>query len=118
MIVFLWWSLSLAAAAATGACAGVIYANYRIRVVVEEHRITAPGWLAPERADLGEPADLVAVQREVLLDEEPRGRHDHRVAIGTRAQRARWHSDTHAFHVIVGGTWSPEERADLESVAT
>lgn len=120
MIVFLWWALSITAALAAGTCGGVIYANYRIRVVAEEVRITTPGWLAPERTNLTDPApaDVVAVHREVLLDEEPRGRHDHRIAIGTRAQRARWHSDTHAFHVIVGGTWSAEERAELEGAVT
>jgi hypothetical protein len=118
MIVFLWWSLSITAALTAGACGGVIYANYRIRVVAEEVRITAP--LAETRLELTpvEPADVLAFTREVLLDDEPRGRHDHRVAIGTSAQRARVHQITHEFHALVGGTWTAEERADLEGAAT
>lgn len=86
---------------------------------VEEERITRPlvtvtdgGW-----SDLT-PADVLAVKREVLLDDEPRGRHDHRVAIGTCAQRARIHQYTHEFHALVGGTWSAEERAELEGAVT
>jgi hypothetical protein len=119
MIVFLWWSLSITAALTAGACGGVIYANYRIRVVAEEVRITAP--LAEVRRELTpvvEPADVLAFSREVLLDDEPRGRHDHRVAIGTSAQRARVHQITHEFHALVGGTWTAEERAELEGAAT
>ena len=115
MIVFLWWTLSICAAVGVGGCGGVIWANYRVHVVVEEARITAP--LADARVELTElqAADVLAFSREVLLDDEPRGRHDHRVAIGTSAQRARVHQITHEFHALVGGTWSAEERADLEA---
>ncbi|HVE28015.1 MAG TPA: hypothetical protein VNC22_21565 [Sporichthya sp.] len=114
MIVFLWWSLSIAAALGAGACGGVIYANYRIRVVAEEVRITTPGWLAPERADLTHPEVAIAVTREVLREEEPKGRHHIGVAIGTRTQRAGWNTPTHQFHALIGATWSAQERADLE----
>ncbi len=114
MIVFLWWSLSIVAALTAGACGGVIFANYRVRVVAEEVRITAPIPEARQELTALQPADVLAYTREVLLDEEPTGRHDPRVAPGSSAQRARWHSDTNKFHIIVGGTWTAQERAELE----
>ncbi len=118
MIVFAWWSLSIAAALTAGACGGVIYTQHRIRVVAEEVRITAP-WLAEERRDLTAPDPVdVALTRAVLLDDEPRGRHHIGVAIGTRTQRAGWNTPTHQFHALIGATWSAQERAELEGAAT
>lgn len=99
MIVFLWWSLSLAAAAAVGTCAGIIYANYRIRVVVEEVRITAP--LADARVELTElePADPLALLRELLADDDSGGQHTWPRAPGTTAQIAAWACDTKEWAV-------------------
>ncbi len=99
--------------------AGRLYERQMVSIrrgeAAEEERVTRP-WVTV--TDAG-PAELIAFTREVLLEEDPpTGRHDPRVVRGSSAQRARWHQITHEFHALVGGTWSAEERADLEAVAT
>lgn len=110
MIVFLWWSLSITAAVATGACAGVIYTNYRTRVVAEEVRITAPGWLAPGRADLTDPPvdPLVALLRELLAADDTGGRHTRPRVPGSTAQAAAWAADSREWPEIRHHYLTPE----------
>ena len=109
MIVFLWWSLSLAAAVVVGASGHSIYANYRIRVVVEEARITAP--LAAARVELTElePADpLVALLRELLAADDTSGRHTRPRVPGSTAQAAAWAADSREWPEIRHHYLTPE----------
>jgi hypothetical protein len=116
VILFALWGLALVATAYTlGRVHEQHLAEGRHDREAEEERIQRPlvsvtdgGW-----ADLD-----IALTREVLREEEPRGRHHIGVAIGTRTQRAGWNTPTHQFHALIGATWSAHERAELEGAAT
>lgn len=119
MILFVLWGLALVA---TSIAVGRIYERIATDLgrdrMVEEERIQRPlvtvtdgGWADPDHV-------AVALTREVLREEQPRGRHHIGVAIGTKTQRAGWNTPTHQFHALIGATWSAHERAELEGAVT
>jgi hypothetical protein len=108
--------LFFAAISATAYTLGRVHerqmASIRRAQNAENERVMRPWVTVTDGGPLDDVA--IAVTREVLREEEPKGRHHIGVAIGTRTQRAGWNTPTHQFHALIGATWSAQERADLE----